>query len=175
MNVQVLQSIFQQKFGISLTPQELAELTTETDASGRSPVLPRQLHDLTLPPRADDPRPTFYQSNQVPRSWDTRTQHEFPRLMWSPSGQEVTIPAGKDAQAQQTAFEKRGYLHTPPADESPMDAIEREMRQLSDEDRQLVLEMQRKARMQRLEEKFAALSDEELATVGESKSVKAKK
>lgn len=173
MNLQALNSLFQQKFGITLTPQELAELTSGTDVSGRSPVRPRQLHDLTLPPRADDPRPTFFATIDVPRDWDTRAQHEYPKLMWSPQGHEITIPPGKDAKAQEADLEKKGYRHTPPADESPFDAIDREMRQLSEEDRKLVLEMQRKARMNRLQERIATLSDDELTQI--SANGKAKK
>jgi hypothetical protein len=165
MNLQALRDIFQQKFGTTLSDQELQALSGGTDASGRSPFRPRQLHDLRLAPRADDPRPTFFATYEVPRDWDTTAQHAFPMLMWSPRGQEITIPPGRDAQAQVLEYEAKGYVHTPPADESPMDAVQREMAQLSDEDRKLVLEMQRQARMNRLQEKLSHLSDQEIASV----------
>ncbi len=174
MNAQALQKIFQDRFGLTLSPAELAELTTSTDSSGRSPFRPRQLTDLRLVPRADDPRPTFYATAEVPRDWNTTEQHEYPKLMWSPAGVEVRIDAGKDAKAQEQALEKKGYLHTPPMDQSPLDAVEREMAQLSDEDRAFVLEMQRKARMTRLQERIADLSDEDLAQIAGPKAKKAK-
>jgi len=165
MNIQALHALFQNKFGITLSQAELQELTTVSDTTGRSPFRPRQLTDLRLLPRADDPRPTFYQTTEAPRDWDTTAQHEFPKLMWSPQGTEVTIQAGKDAKAEEAALEARGYVHTPPADQTPFDAVAREMAQLSDEDRQMVLEMQRKARMSRLEERLANLSDDELRQI----------
>jgi hypothetical protein len=175
MNIQALQQIFQQKFGITLTGAELQELTTDT-ASGRSPFRPRQLSDLRLAPRADDPRPTFFQTSEVPRDWDTTAQHEFPKLMWSPKGQEIVIQPGKDAKAQEADYEAKGYGHYAPADESTMDAVEREMAQLSPEDRALVLEMQQKARMHRLQEKLSHLTDQELSSVmGDLKPAKGKK
>jgi hypothetical protein len=175
MNIQALQNIFQQKFGITLTGAELQELTTDT-SSGRSPLRPRQLTDLRLAPRADDPRPTFFQTSEVPRDWDTTAQHEYPKLMWSPKGQEIVIHPGKDAKAQEADYEQKGYVHYAPADEAPMDAVEREMAQLSDEDRALVLEMQQKARMNRLQEKLSHLTDQELAAVmGERKVAKGRK
>lgn len=165
MDVQALNRIFQEKFGITLNPSELAELTSSTDSSGRSPFRPRQLTDLRLMPRKDDPRPTFFATAEVPRDWNTTEQHEFPKLMWSPAGVEVRIDAGKDAKMQELALEHKGYLHTAPADESPLDAVEREMAQLSEEDRTMVLEMQRKARMGRLQERIADLSDEDLSKI----------
>jgi len=174
MNAHALSALFQQKFGITLSAQELQELTTTTDTNGRSPFRARQLTDLRLLPRADDPRPTFFVTSEVPREWDTTAQHDYPKLMWSPKGQEITIQAGKDAKEQQLAYERQGYGHTPPADASPLDAVEREMAQLSDEDRKLVLEMQKKARMARLEEKLAGLTDEELALVAGARAKKGK-
>jgi hypothetical protein len=164
MNIQALQKIFQDKFGTTLSQEELQDLTGN-DAAGRSPFRPRQLNNLTLAPRADDPRPTFFQTSEVPRDWDTTAQHEFPKLMWSPKGQEITIPPGKDAKAQEAAYEAKGYGHIPPASEAPMDAVQREMAQLSDEDRKLVLEMQQQARMNRLQERMSHLTDQELAAV----------
>jgi hypothetical protein len=165
MNINALNTIFQQKFGITLTPQELQELTTVTDTNGRSPFRARQLTDLRLLPRADDPRPTFFSTTEVPREWNTTTQHEYPKLMWSPGGTEVVIHPGKEAESEEQAFEARGYVHTPPATQTPLDAVSKEMAQLSDEDRQFVLEMQRKTRMSRLEERLASLSDDELAQI----------
>ena len=155
-----------------LTPDQLRMLKAQLDGlpasageMGRSPFRPRQLTDLRLAPRADDPRPTFFTTSEVPRDWDTTTQHEFPKLMWSPRGQEITIPAGRDAKAQELDYESKGYVHYAPADEQPMDAVQREMAQLSDEDRKLVLEMQQQARMNRLQERMSHLTDQELAAV----------
>lgn len=172
MNIQALNAIFQQKFGVTLTPQELQELTNVTDTTGRSPFRPRQLTDLRLLPRADDPRPTFFATVEAPRDWDTTTQHAYPKLLWSPQGQEVTVQPGKDALEQEQAFERKGYSHTPPADQSPVDAVEREMAQLSAEDRQLVFEMQRTARMTRLQERMSTLTDEELGQIAAAPHVK---
>lgn len=175
MNIQALSAIFQQKFGITLSAQELQELTSVTDTGGRSPFRPRQLHDLRLAPRADDPRPTFFATSEVPRDWNTTAQHEYPKLMWSPQGQEIVIPAGNDAKAQELDYEAKGYLHLPPADQSPVDAVEREMAQLSEEDRALVVEMQRQSRMARLEERLKGLTDDELkAVMGPRTTKKAK-
>ena len=165
MNAHALAELLQRKFGASFTPQEMQELIQTTDTGGRSPLRPRQLHDLRLLPRADDPRPTFFATAEVPRDWVTTTQKNYPRLMWAPSGQEITIPDTPDAEKVQKGYEAKGYSHTPPADVTPMDAIEREMRQLSEEDRAFVLEEQRKARMSKLQAKIANLSDADLATI----------
>ncbi len=165
MNLQALREIFQNKFGTTLSEQELQALAGGADASGRSPFRPRQLTDLRLAPRADDPRPTFFTTSEVPRDWDTTAQHEFPKLMWSPKGKEIAIQPGKDAKAQEADYEAKGYVHYAPADTTPMDAVQREMAQLSDEDRKLVLEMQQQARMNRLQERMSHLTDQELAAV----------
>ncbi len=173
MNTEALQRIFQDRFGMTLSGDELAELSQDS-STGRSPFRSRQLTDLRLAPRADDPRPTFFATVDVPRDWNTTDQHEFPKLMWSPAGVEIRIDAGKDAKAQELAFEKKGYLHFPPADQSPLDAVEREMAQLSDEDRAFVMEAQRTARMARLQERIAGLSDEDLALISAVRPKKAK-
>jgi len=165
MNIQALHALFQNKFGVTLSQQELQELATVSDTTGRSPLRPRQLTDLRLLPRADDPRPTFFATAEAPRDWDTTAQHEYPKLMWSPQGTEVTIPPGKDADTHERDLEAQGYLHQPPADQSPLDAVAREMAQLSEDDRKLVLEMQRNARLARLEEHMKGLTDQELASV----------
>ncbi len=175
MNVQALANMLQQRLGVTLTAADLAELAQTTDTGGRSPIKPRQLNDLRLLPRADDPRPTFYASAQVPRDWDTTTQHEFPKLMWTPEGTEVVILNSPDAKKTEKAWEAKGYSHIPPADVTPFDAVEREMRQLTDEERAYVLDLQRQARIAKIQDKLGRLTESELAMIGAAAPAKAKK
>lgn len=127
----------------------------------RSPIRPRQLHDLRLLPTKDDPRPTFFWSAEAPRDGvDLTKTTEFPKLMWSPEGQEITVP-NADEQAR---YLQQGYALVAPADVviDPMAAIQQQWASLSPEDQALILESQKQDRIKALKDKLAALPAERL-------------
>ncbi len=146
------------------TPEQLAELRSLTDTSGRSPIRPRQLDDLTLPPTKDDPRPTFLWSAESPRNaGDLRKVSAFPALMWHKvTGQEITVKDA-DEKATKTAF----YTDVAPMAvvKEPMQEMQDLLDGLSDEDRALVLEAQKQQGMEALQERLAGLSEEQLAAL----------
>ncbi len=143
-----------------------AQLDGLTDTSGRSPIRPRQLHDLTLLPTKDDPRPTFFWSAEKPRnSPDLTKTMPYPRLMWhGTSGQEVTVA---DAKVEAT-YTSNGYILTPPANAEAPDAaaaMRAQLEQLSPEDRKLLVQAVQKDKMERLKAQMADLTDEEMAAL----------
>lgn len=154
----------------NLTLEELAALKAQldglTDVSGRSPIKPRQLHDLRLLPTKDDPRPTFFWSAEAPRNAiDLTKTTPYPRLMWhSDTGHEITVSS---ASAQQTET-AQGFVLAPPADAPPIDplaALTEQLEALPEEDRALLVAAQRQDRMTALREKLAALPEDKLAAV----------
>jgi hypothetical protein len=133
-------------------------------ADGRSPLRPRQLHDLRLPPTADDPRPTFVWSAEPPRDGGDLTRGTpYPRLLWNGEGVECTV---KDA-GEHAARAAAGWVEQPPVVEAvdPVTALQAELEALSPEDRAQVLEAQRQQRLQTLQEKIARLPDASLETL----------
>jgi len=161
------------QFLAQFTPDQLVGLKTAidslTDVSGRSPFRPRQLHDLTLLPTKDDPRPTFFWSAEKPRNaGDLSKTQPYPRLMWeSPSGREITV---HDAKAQAT-YTAQGFLLTPPANAEAPDALELirlQLEALSPEDRATLVQAAQKDRLGKLQEQVAMLSEEDLAALAAS-------
>src|SRR5882757_4365765 len=84
----------------NLTPSEIASLRAQllgapgsaNDPTGRSPIKPRQLHDLRLLPTATDPRPMFIPSTETPRDWVVGPGTPFPKLLWHrTTGEERTV------------------------------------------------------------------------------------
>ena len=137
---------------------------TANDA-GRSPFRPRQLHDLTLLPTKDDPRPTFNWSADPPRDdgGASRRTFPYPRLLWARDGTEITVHSEQEHRAQVAA----GYLEQAPGDVVIDQAAELRamLKALSPADRALVVDGQRQARI-----KAALAALEELPT-GEADSM----
>lgn len=151
----------------SLHPDQLAALKAAvdglTDTSGRSPIRPRQLHDLRIAPRADDPRPTFFWSAEAPRNAaDLTKTTPYPRLMWDvKSGKEVTVT---DAAAQ-ASYTAKGFVLTAPsnAEKPPMESVRDLLDGLSETDRQLVLKGAHQVKLEQIQAQVLKLSDEERA------------
>lgn len=150
----------------SLAPEQVAALKSAldglSDTSGRSPFRDRQLHDLTLLPTKDDPRPTFFWSAEKPRNAGNLTKTtEFPRLMWhNQTGREITVDSAKAMAEKQN----EGYIITPPANAEapdPAAVIRQQLEKLSPEDRKLVLQNAHDARLNLLKDALLGISDEE--------------
>ena len=131
---------------------------------GRSLLKPRQLNDLRLLPTADDPRPTFFWSADSPRdAGDLTKTTPYPRLLWHrDTGEEITVPTA-EAHAQMG----EEWLVLPPAQTAPdpMETMRAELDALTPEDRAVLIEGQRKARMAALQAKMAELPDDALETL----------
>lgn len=153
----------------SLSPDELGALKARldglTDTSGRSPLRPRQLHDLNLKPTAEDPRPTFFWSAEKPRNaGDLSKIHPYPRLMWhAETGEEITVVSAS-AQATRAAS---GYLLSPPFAVAidPMAMLAAQLDALSEQDRALLIESQKQDRIAALRAQLVALPEEKLAAL----------
>lgn len=160
----------------SLSPEQLAQLRTELnamdlgDGTGRSPIRPRQLTDLRLQPRADDPRPHFEWSADSPRNVSLGPGTEYPKLMWhQTTGKEITVRSA--AEQRQMADV---YQLTPP-NQAPLDPAERarlEFEALPEEERQIVLDLQRKARIERVHALLNTLPETQFAAVTDLPKVK---
>jgi len=139
-----------------------AKLDGLTDVSGRSPMRPRQLHDLTLLPTATDPRPTFFWSADTLRGVDTRRTTPFPMLLWhGQTGVEVTVTDAK----MQSAYVANGYVSAPPFDIviDPMDVLAAQLDALSESDRAALIESQRQDRLNAIRKKLADMPEDKLA------------
>ena len=140
-----------------------ARLDGLTDVSGRSAMRPRQLHDLRLPPSADDPRPTFFWSAVAPRNAGNLSRTSpFPALRWNAEGREVTAADAK-ALAPYTA---QGFTLTYPpfaVELDPMDVLAAQIDALSEGDRAALIESQRQDRITGMRKKLGELSEEKLA------------
>lgn len=152
-----------------LTPDDLNALkvmlglSTETEPFGRSPLKPRQLTDLRILPKADDPRPTFFFSAEPPRHGvDLTRTTPYPRLMWhSTSGEEITVA---NAKAEAT-YTTQGFVLTCPGNAAAPDPAEqvREMlASLSPEDRKTVLMAAHASKLEKVQAMAADLTREEL-------------
>lgn len=143
--------------------------------SGRSPMKPRQLHNLTLLPTAEDPRPTFFWSALPPRDGvDLTRTTEFPKLMWhGQTGTEIAVTSRDDQQAHLSM----GYILHAPAGlvVDPMDAIRAAWDALSAEDQVLLVEAQKQDRINALRAKLSQLEPDKLEALLASAEPKAKK
>lgn len=149
----------------NLPPSELqalkAQLDGLTDTSGRSPLRPRQLHDLTLHPTATDPRPTFFWSAESPRTGTIGPPTLYPKLLWQgETGQEITVYSAGEEQTKLA----QGYVTTAPTTRvsDPVTDLSDQLSGLSDEEQTLILEAQAKIRRDALTARLAALSDAEI-------------
>ena len=151
----------------NLTPSEIASLKAQllggpggTDPSGRSPLKPRQLHDLRLMPTANDPRPMFIPSAETPRDWIVGPGTPYPRLMWhTVTGEERTVHT-KDEQCQ---YEGEWTVDPPVASApNPMADLAEALEQLTADERALVVQAQQADRMKAIQAKLAAMSPEQV-------------
>lgn len=154
-------------------PPELVKYIEEAIRSGslnlgtigtRSPIRPRQLHDLTLLPTAEDPRPTFFWSAAKPRDVDVSKTHEFPKLMWhGTSGTEITVTSRDEQQAHLTM----GFVLTAPHSLviDPMSEFQAAFDALSAEDRSLLVKSIEQDRMEKLKAKLGSLPADQLESL----------
>lgn len=148
----------------TLTPSDLAALKAklfpETDPLGRSPLRPRQLHNLTLLPTKDDPRPTFFWSVEGPRDV-VITHTAFPKLLWhQTTNTEVTVYS-QDEEAHLLAT---GYGSAPISAVvlDPVQNLADQLAGLSEEEQALILQAQQQTRIETLTAKLSKLSDADL-------------
>lgn len=124
---------------------------------GRSPIRERQLHDLRLLPKADDPRPMFIWSAETPRDYVPRPGTAFPKLMWHvESGEEITVQNEAEGRVKSDL-----YTYTPPLMSAPLDALtelQQVFESLSPEEQQMVLDAQNDRRRKEIEDKLSKLS-----------------
>ncbi len=127
----------------------------------RSPMRPRQLHDLTLLPTADDPRPTFFWSALKPRDLDVSKTHEFPKLMWhGTTGTEITVQSRDEQQAHLSM----GYVLTAPHTVAvdPMAEFQAAFDALSAQDRELLVKSIEQDRISKLKMQLGSLPPDQL-------------
>ncbi len=168
-----------------LTPEDLASLKSQlginTDENGRSPIRPRQLHDLRLLPTATDPRPLFIPSAEAPRDGrDLTKTSEFPKLMFHrDTGKEITVHNSAEQRQYSDIYDlmpKAGVVL------EPMDALKLELGSFSQEDLELIIDAQQKARRESVQAKLAKLPEDtlvrmlaEIESADDPKAVKSKK
>ncbi len=132
---------------------------------GRSPMRPRQLHDLNILPTKDDPRPTFFWSAEKPRNDPgVHLVHEFPKLMWAPdTGQEITV-LSKEAQAEKLRF---GYVLTCPLAVvlDPIEEMQKQFSLLSAEDQQAIIKATNENRIETMVDQLSKLDQSQLDAV----------
>jgi len=131
---------------------------------GRSPIRPRQLHDLTLLPTKDDPRPTWFPSAEKPRNIDVSKTYEFPKLMWKgDTGQEITV-ASAEEQATKMRF---GYVLTCPlaVELDPMEELQKQFSMLSDEDQLAIRKATYENRIETMVDQLAKLDQSQLDAI----------
>jgi len=158
---------------MNLNPEMLAAIQqalnngtlTLGNPTGRSPIRPRQLHDLRLLPTKDDPRPTFFWSAESPRDGvDLTKTTEFPKLLWDgTTGTEITVTSREE----QEAHLRMGYVFTAPAwvEPDPMDAIRAQFEALPPEDRALLIAAQQQDRINRLKAQLSEMPEDKLAAL----------
>lgn len=148
--------------------EQLAALKAQLnsgDGSGRSPLKPRQLHDLRLLPTADDPRPTFY-FQETPRAFgDVSRGTPYPRLMWHvDTDVEITV---LDLEAHQAKQAEGCWTETAPsaAPVDPMADMQAALDALTPEDRALVVAAQQKQRLDQITAQLAKLAPSTLESL----------
>ena len=145
--------------------EQIAEAmaNAQAQATGRSPMRPRQLTDLRLAPTATDPRPLFIPSAESPRNVDVTRTSPYPRLLWHQgSGEERTVRTAADAIALGDDW---GEVPPVQAPVDPIDAMRAVLADLTPEERQLVLDAQRDDRLRAIQAKLAALAPADLSAV----------
>lgn len=166
----------------NLTPDQLVELKAKldglTDVSGRSPMRPRQLHNLTLAPTAKDPRPLWVPSTEQPRDYNPGPAKYYPALMWhQETGEERTVYTREEQDGMGDSWGTAAPTAQPI---DPLGDMQAALDALSPEDRKVVMEAQKRTRIADLQERLAGLSEAQLeallsGAVAPSKRSKAKK
>ncbi len=138
----------------------IANGTLQLGGTGRSPLRERQLHDLTMLPTADDPRPTFFWSAEKPRNEQIGPGTPYPRLLWTAEGVEVTVHSSEEHRRMVA----QGYLEQCPADVviDVMDQIRQQFDALPEEDRKLLIAAQRQDRIAKLQAQMVEMPEDEL-------------
>jgi hypothetical protein len=143
----------------ALKPDQVAALLGEEH---RSPLRERQLHDLTLKPSKDDPRPTFFQESDG-REFLPIRHLPYPKLLWNKdTGQEITVKNLREEKELGWP-----WMDTPPRTE-PMDPeayAKKLFEGLSAEDQAFILEHQRQLRLEKVKAAMGILSEKQTANV----------
>ena len=146
----------------SFTPDQLAALKAQLNSpggDGRSPLRPRQLHDLRLLPTATDPRPMFVLSAEGTRDQVAWPPTFYPSLLWhAETGREVTIKTA----AERATYGPEWVTVPPSTTADPLQSTLDAFASLNEEDRQVLIEAQRQDRMAVLQKKLAGLSEGDL-------------
>jgi hypothetical protein len=133
------------------------------------------LHDLTLLPTKDDPRPTFNWSADPPRDdgGESRRTFPYPRLLWTADGTEITV----HSEAEHRGMVAQGYLEQAPGDVviDQAEQLRQMLEALSPADRALVVDGQRQARIKAALSALEELPRGEADTMLESLAAKAKR
>lgn len=155
---------------MSLSPELLKEIEAAIKsgalnlggrADGRSPIKPRQLHNLMLSPTATDPRPTFFMSAEAPRDGSAAVATEFPKLLWhGTTGTEITVRSIADQQAHLSM----GYVMKAPFAIAldPMADLQAQFDALPQADREAMLQSIERDRVEKLKSRLGAISPEQL-------------
>jgi hypothetical protein len=155
-----------------LSPEVLALLQQQgvQTPGSRSPIR-KPLMDLREPSSPKDRinRPQFHWSADPDEAGKRPYKYSpYPKLLWNADGREVLV---KDAAAERALGD--GWYDTPqfaPVD-NVVDELTAELSLLTAEERMMVMDAQRQARLSRLQAKLDQLSEDELAqVVGESAS-----
>lgn len=136
------------------------------DTDGRSPIKPRQLHDLRLMPTATDPRPAFFWSAEGNR--DLAVTHSlYPKLLWhGTTNVEITVHSAEE----ETAKLREGYVLLPISAVvvDPVQNIADQLAGLPEEEKALILQAQATIRRNALIDKLAQLSDDDIEKLAAS-------
>lgn len=137
--------------------------------NGRSPIKPRQLHDLRLLPTATDPRPTFFWSAEGARDV-VETHSPYPKLLWhKDTGVEITVQTEAEHRLKAADYVTVAPNSTP---QSEADRIKALFDSLSPEDQKIVLDADRKARLEKIQSGLSNLSDSDRASLMAGKGKK---
>jgi hypothetical protein len=154
-----------------LTQEDLVALKAalgiqETEGT-RSPA-PRPLRDLRAPTTAKGRlhRPHFEWSAEEPP--EGVTIPPFPRLMWTPHGQEVRIESPEHMKELGVGV---GWTDRPPMgnEMTAEDRLRAEVEMLSPEDRELLFKSVKEARISSLKERMVGLTNDDIAALMPSK------
>lgn len=154
---------------MSITPQDLLEAL-----SGMTPDQRQQLLDLSRPKLNVVPGPRTH-LRQMPSDtyaaphfthetvWrdELANGSEYPRLLWSAKGQEVTA---HDA-SEEGLLMTKGYTRERPGAADPVDALKALYDGLSDEDKAYMREFEQKQRRAALEAALGGLTPDQIASV----------
>jgi hypothetical protein len=142
----------------NVTPEQLQAILAQ--GHGRSPMKPRQLHDLRLAPTATDPRPLFIPSAEGPREMPPQPFQPCPKLLWhKETGQEITV---MDAIEEKAKGDDWISVSPRTAAIDPVTFARQMFEALSPEDQQLVLEHQRKAKVDAVTKAMSGLTSSQL-------------